>query len=566
MNKLKETWSQIRDLYAGMPPGTRIVAGLLVAVLLVSLIYLVMPGKGTPSAQRETYLYGDYRFSQSEQMAVMDALGSAGLKDYTWEGYRLKVPAKKSEAYAAALSKAKAVPQDASALVLKNAQETNALVTKEDRNDRNFATSLAAAEKIIRKSGGVEDASVTGHSSWKWEGFKRVQWRTASVSVRMQRNRELDKNTRAGILAVVKSSLGINDAKDVMIRDENTGASWPGSEDWFQDGDGGYLEKKREEEFAFEQMIRHLFSDIDDLKVTASATVDIYKSWRQFGIEHKKPTSVASDSYSLKIDAEGGGPGRRPGYEMQKDNSPLPYRDVAMNSTLKFNEKESRDRELSALQGLENSKEYVPYPLLGISTSIRVPYAYFLKTLRQTKKLQGNDAVEPQAGEIDNWITQEIARMKQQLYTLLRTRNPELIDDAELEKLITIEPYHAQEMELPAEETAWQKLAFWFGANWKTMSLFGLVAASLGVLWGVTRPQKPEPIIIYEAPELPPMEADKDAVEDEDEETAFNRTLEPFNKSMRSLQEEVSELVNENPDAAANVIRQWIGRVAPQDH
>jgi len=34
---------------------------------------------------------------------------------------------------------------------------------------------------------------------------------------------------------------------------------------------------------------------------------------------------------------------------------------------------------------------------------------------------------------------------------------------------------------------------------------------------------------------------------------------------MRSLQEEVSELVNENPDAAASVLRQWIGRVEPQE-
>jgi flagellar biosynthesis/type III secretory pathway M-ring protein FliF/YscJ len=90
------------------------------------------------------------------------------------------------------------------------------------------------------------------------------------------------------------------------------------------------------------------------------------------------------------------------------------------------------------------------------------------------------------------------------------------------------------------------------------------VAASLGVLWVATRPQKPEPSIIYEAPEMPEVDLGPDDDDEEGVEGAAKRSLEPFSKSMRSLQEEVSELVTENPDAAASVIRQWIGRVETQ--
>ena len=569
MDKLKETWGQIRDLYAGMPVGTRIVAGLLVAVLLVSLIFLVMPGKGTPVAAKDVYLFGDYRFSQSQQNAAIEAFGKEGLNDYNWEGFRLKVPVKRMELYTSALSKGNAIPKDSNGILLETAEGMNALRTAADRNDIQFAAMQKVASQKIRDIPGVDEATVTGDSTYGWEKYKKVRIRRANASVRMQPNREVDKNMRAAIVGVVKDSLGIDDVKNITIIDATTSKpkTWQGSEEWFEGGDGGYNEKKREEEFAFEQKIRNFFSDISELKVTATAKLDNYKSWEQYEVGHGKPTGVATDAYSWKADGEGGPGGRRPGYEMQKVNTPLPNQDMILNGTLKYNEKESRDRELMALQGQENRRELAPFALQRISASVRIPYTYFLNTWRQTKIVRGEENPEPQPGEIDTWIAEEITRMKQQLFPHLRTSNEMNLEDAELEKLVTIEPYHTQEMEPLAEATAWQNFVMWVGDNWKTMSLFGLVAASLGVLWGVTRPQKPEPIIIYESPELPPMEQTvaEEAMED-DEEGGFNRTLEPFNKSMRSLQEEVSELVHENPDAAANVLRQWIGRAVPQEH
>ena len=566
MNKLQETWNQIRDLYAGMPPGTRVIALLLTAAVVLCLIFLVVPGKGTIAAPKDVFLYGDYEFTRSEQMQVDDALGSAGLKDHTWQGYRLKVPAKRSELYSAALNKAKAVPQDVSEVILQNAKDTSPLLTKEDRNAREFAAMLAATKKsICRQLKGIEDADVTGNQTRLFRNMKWELVRTANVTIRPASKREVDKNMRAAIVGIVKNSLGITNVENITIVDARVGGhTWQGSEEWFHGADGGYLEKKRDEELAFEQMILNLLNDIPDLNVTASAIVDGYKVWKQFGVNLGKPVEGISDSFSRKIDAKGNLLGQRPGYEMQKDNSPLPYRNAVMNGQLEYNEKESRDKVGNVMQGNENSKEYAPFPLLGISASIRVPYSYFLKTWRQTKKTLGDAAAEPQTGEIEQWITQETAQLKKQLYPLLRMRNPLVTEVTDLDDLITILPYHTPEMEPLPEETSWQRLSAWFDGNWKTMGLFGLVAASLGVLWNVTRPQKPEPIILYEAPEMPEVESDAD--EDEEQgEVGFNRTLEPFNKSMRSLQEEVSELVNENPDAAASVLRQWIGRVMPQE-
>ena len=47
----------------------------------------------------------------------------------------------------------------------------------------------------------------------------------------------------------------------------------------------------------------------------------------------------------------------------------------------------------------------------------------------------------------------------------------------------------------------------------------------------------------------------------EEKDDAF-RTLGPFDQNIRTLVDEVGELVEENVDAAASVMRQWIGNMA----
>jgi flagellar biosynthesis/type III secretory pathway M-ring protein FliF/YscJ len=101
----------------------------------------------------------------------------------------------------------------------------------------------------------------------------------------------------------------------------------------------------------------------------------------------------------------------------------------------------------------------------------------------------------------------------------------------------------------------------------------GLVLGGLCVLWTITRPVKPPQIVIYEAPEVPmevieakaqakaEAEAAAIAAEAAAREEEIDRTLEPFG-SIRSIRDEIAELVAENPEAAAAVLRQWIGNVA----
>src|SRR3990172_4173003 len=106
MNFLAAGWSQVRALWRGMPMGTRLAVGLLVAVAAGSLVYLRHSGDEGPGA----FLLGGQEFSGSELARAEAALRSENLVNFQLEGNRIRVPAAESAAYTAALAKGDALP------------------------------------------------------------------------------------------------------------------------------------------------------------------------------------------------------------------------------------------------------------------------------------------------------------------------------------------------------------------------------------------------------------------------------------------------------------------------
>ncbi len=80
--KFSQLFAQVRDLYLSMTPSNRVLSGLLLAVLFVSLGYLIVGSINTGSPQSKVVrLYNGRTFTQDDQMAIANALAEAGLKD-----------------------------------------------------------------------------------------------------------------------------------------------------------------------------------------------------------------------------------------------------------------------------------------------------------------------------------------------------------------------------------------------------------------------------------------------------------------------------------------------------
>src|SRR5687768_97026 len=101
MDFFNKTFAQVGDVFRSMTPGARIMTGLLLVLVVISLAWLVNhQAAGGP----DKYLLGGRPFSASELTAMEAAFASAGLGGYELEGNRIRIPQWEQAAYVAALA------------------------------------------------------------------------------------------------------------------------------------------------------------------------------------------------------------------------------------------------------------------------------------------------------------------------------------------------------------------------------------------------------------------------------------------------------------------------------
>jgi flagellar M-ring protein FliF len=158
MNFLNEIGKQIRDLFASMTPSARIMAGLMVAVVVVSHGWNRSGGASGPKTE---YLLGGITATDHELSTMEQAFGKAGLGDYERVGQRITIPSDKKYVYMKALISSKALPSNPHSS-LKDALENNYPFDSETHRDRTYGYARQQlAENMIKRHAGIQTAIVT---------------------------------------------------------------------------------------------------------------------------------------------------------------------------------------------------------------------------------------------------------------------------------------------------------------------------------------------------------------------------------------------------------------------
>jgi flagellar M-ring protein FliF len=133
---------------------------------------------------------------------------------------------------------------------------------------------------------------------------------------------------------------------------------------------------------------------------------------------------------------------------------------------------------------------------------------------------------------------------------------------------VTVVPYD----ETPLAEIESPTLAAttfdWFAENWQTLGLFGLALFGVVLLRGMIRsaaqalPPTPVETKDQRASAAEALEQEEIAISQAEEETAANTLKKRFQSTGRGLRDELTELVREDPDAAASVLKLWISNAA----
>ena len=565
MDYLKQLYAQLRDLFLSMTPGNRIIASLLAAVLVVSLGYLVVGSiKTEPTPEgKYVYLYDGREFEGDEKSAAENALAKEGLRGHDWIGNKLRVPRKLSAKYTAQIAAEKVLnPRNNARITAVNgASPWESGKAMDNKKEQAYARDIADA---IAQMPDIATAEVFPNSRREFNRkLLQNQWiPSVSVFVKAKTFKPLSDDAVASIAAIVAPAFGIVDRKEITITDSKNVKTYNGLGQEMGGNGASYMKEQTRYQELWKDKIYNLFPTIRGLQVETSVELTQRSKDEFFKVSHDDPTELHSHVKGTDFEKTDADRYARPGQVSQMGRQLIdPTANVSAQAKTK--EVTHEEEKSNALQGIENRYEMFPLIPQKIVASLRVPRSYIKSLWLKKNTKKGETPQEPTEEQLDAESVLVLDVMKKQVEHLLS-----LYHDKKSLDSVNITDYHDD----PEEEvilTAWEKFQLWLVDNWQTLGLMGLVLSGLGVLWLITRPEKPEPIVIYEAPEVPlelleararvEAEAAAAAAEEVDED-GIPRTLEPF-KSVLSLQEEIAELIEQNPDAAAAVLQQWIGTV-----
>src|SRR6478735_9309582 len=207
MDFLNKSIAQLSDLLRSMTPGARITAGLLLAVVVVSMGYLFQHGASGPDA----YLFGGEPLPDRELTRVEAAIAKAGLSDYQREGNRIRVPSGQQAKYLAAVADADALPPNFNTIQENALNKSGPWESGEATRQRLKIARQQTLSEIVRAMYWVENAVVLydEHETRGLRDLGAVKQATASVSVRPRLGESLTPQRAKNIQKLVAHSVNM---------------------------------------------------------------------------------------------------------------------------------------------------------------------------------------------------------------------------------------------------------------------------------------------------------------------------------------------------------------------
>jgi flagellar M-ring protein FliF len=557
MDFLNQSYKQIFDLFASMTPASRLMAALLAGVIVVGLVYLFQVQ--SPSA--DDYLLGGRPFLASELTAVQRALSEAGLKNWELEGNRIKIPGGQKAAYIAALAEGNALPIDWNSALDKAVDGANPFRSRHEIDLTMQRAKQKELALVISRFRNVEQASVMFDEVEKG-GLRRQKLKTASVAVQTSGTGLEQEQVRAIRNLLATSYAGL-DRNSITITDATTGVSYaaPGV-----DGEGGeniYAATKAQYEDHWKKKILDRLAMVQGVHVGVNVEMDgdLLTDTTTVKIDSKTVPVEVSET-TLESNSSTAGTQGRPGAVSNGvaaiGNQPAEVSSASGGAKSSQNQTTSTQR---SVPGYEQKHEKVAgMRPKHVTVSIDVPQSYFSKIWRQAHPTPaGETPKEPDIGELKKIETEERKRIEDAVVNLL----PPPPAGKPPYPLVTVTSYVDLPGPSPVATPVLTQATDWLSGNWRTLAMFGFGLFGLVALRGMLRA----------APQSRPIEsqAEKPQEKEPEEEptTAESTKPEPILVMRRklsskgpNLKEELRQLVKDDPDAAANVLRGWIGDAA----
>lgn len=559
MDFLNKAYGQLAELFRSMTPGARITTALLLAVIVTSLTYLFR----YQTDRAEEYLFNGEALTQGEIVAIEAAFGKAGLNDYEIAGNKIRVPRAQRAKYLDAIGKENALPQSFGSALRGMFHSDSPFDTRDIRERKALFAKENELSYTIRKMMDIEVADVKiDEQPPATFGGRKI--RQALVSVKSLGNKTLDDEQVKTIRYTVASGAGVKPA-DVTVTDLN-GQTYPGvgQEQGVSEFHNLYATYQRTYVNDYKRRIVDRLSTYPGIKVAVNVELDkdLENQTSSFKYDDK-PTSIQTSTQTKESNSNAGPPAGRPGAVPNGAVGNAPAQ-VAASTSSESTLNESREDLKSVVGATQTTTQKAPLVPVWVSASIGVPSSYFVTIWHlRNPTAPGDPPKTPLVEQLKEIETEKLREIEEAVVNLLP--RPPKGDD--LYKPVKVMPY--DEAPLPElESPSIAANAFdWFAENWQTLGLFGLAAFGVIFLRGMVRAAQAAvpPSSSAEnglAAGASSLDSDDSAASPEVTEAVANSLKRKFQGSGRGLREELTELVREDPDSAANVLKLWISDAA----
>jgi flagellar M-ring protein FliF len=550
MDFLNQAIAQLADLFRSMTPGARITAGLLLAVVIVSVGYLFQQHTAGP----DEFLFGGAFLPDGQLNQIESALGKAGLSGYRREGNRIMVPTGQKAAYLAAVVDGGALPPNFHTYLENALDKGGPWESREETRERLKIAKQQMLSEIIRAMDWVEDAVVL-YDEQPARGLSTTKQVTGSVNVKPTQGESLNPH-RANMLKqlVAHAVVGMS-ADDVAVTSLAEGSDGGSDGAVYADSfkDEYYQTRVTYEQYK-KQSIMNALRDIPGVRVEVNAELD---DTVQETVENVKPdpkTAARHESTTRKeskqTNVDGGGQvgttAQGPSRQGQSDAL------QRQNQSTETAETGDTDNVVGGEQRKLLRHGFTPKEVWA---TVAIPHNYVESIWKQR-----NPEAKTAPKEEDLKLVQDDLKTKiENIVVPLLPRQNKGENQYKQVQMVIVDSVRPPDIVPPSMSS---KAMAWTGRYWMTLMMVGLAAFSMLVLRSIVTSTPPS----GSAEAAAATSTLSVQAEDEPQSAGAGsggseRTRLRIKKGV-SLKDDLVEMVHEDPDGAAAILRTWIGKAA----
>ena len=561
MDFVSKAFSQLGEVFAPMTMPARITTGLLVVAILVSLTYLFRTQSDSP----DEFLFGANYLTQREIDNMALAFGNAQLNGWTAEQHRIKVPRGQRHLYLAAINDANAYPEHPGIATAEMLEDISPLESRDVREQKARRADERDLESQIREMSGIEETrvTITERPSSTAMGFGRRMERHVLVSVRPFGNTYLDEAVVNSIRLAGARGAGV-EPDYVTVVDNNSGRTYDAHSDGGpNDSESKYAMHQRRAEEAYRNKIRDALSFIPGVGVSVYVELDKVLRDETQTQTYDKAQPVHTSSVQKDSSSTTPSPAGIPGMQSNVGNTARAVGETAAENTTT----EVHEEATNVAGTTRKVTTRAPLTTEYVTASIRIPWSYYTKVwYEQNPPAEDGTQVEPTQDDLKQVEAAQLQGVKEMITHIIPKPPPGDTNHPE----INVHTIYETPLPMPAGPGVAEKAGSWFAGNWQTLGMFVMALIGLFMLRGMVTATKASSMdgtseaLRAEALQVfaGDQEESKEGVDDDEEEDFGNSLRAKFQHSGRSLRDELTELVREDPDAAANVLQNWIGDAA----